>query len=195
MKLLRTLNYSIEKYGTDAVLCAAQSSISSAEAVVILIPALEDICFGNPNRIVETPEHTFQTIGIQSLLTSINFFGRVIINPRYEEEYKSYFSDKDNIQQIKTGILNLVRNRTIVTDNYEIFIQSLTFTEVDALDEIKDKIGGEGTISINSLSKETGISRPVFNNLLNKMSNTKVAEVQNMGARGTYIKIINEKLL
>lgn len=195
MKLLRTLNYSIEKYGTDAVLCAAQSNINSKEAMVILIPALEDMCFGNLNRIIETSEYIFQTYSIQNLLTVIKTFGRVIVNPRYEEEYKSYFSDKENIHQIKTGIINLVRNRTIVTDNYEIFTQSLTFTENDALDEIKDKIGSEGTISINLLSKETGISRPVFNNLLNKMSNTKVAEVQNMGAKGTYIKIINEKLL
>ena len=153
------------------------------------------MCFGNLDKVVETPEHIFQTSGIQNLLTLNKFLGRVIINPRYEEEYKCYFSDKEDVQQIKTGILNLIRDRAIVTDNYEVFTQSLTLTEVDALDEIKDKIGNEGIISINSLSKETGISRPVFNNLLNKMSNTQVAEVQNMGAKGTYIKIINQKLL
>lgn len=194
MKLVKTLNYSLSKYGEDAVLCATQAA-GGKEATIFLIPTLEDLCFGNLDRVVETEELTFQTRSIDQFLYFNKSFGRVIINPKYEEEYKCYFSDKDDTQQIKTGILNLIRNRAVVSDNYDIFMQSLTATEVDALDEIKDKIGSEGIISINSLSRETGISRPVFINLLNKMTNTKVAETSNMGAKGTYIKIINDKLV
>ena len=195
MKLVRILNYSIEKYGEDAVLCATQSTINNKEAVVFLIPTLEDLCFGNLDKVIETENHIFQTCGIEQFLYFNKYFGRVIINPKYKEEYECYFANPDDTQQIKTGVLNLIRNRVVVSDNYDIFMQSLTATEVDALDEIKDKIGSEGIISINSLSKETGISRPVFINLLNKMTNTKVAETSNMGAKGTYIKIINDKLV
>lgn len=194
MKLVKTLNYSLTKYGEDAVLCATQTT-STKEAIVFLIPTLEDLCFGNLNKVIETEALSFQTHGIDKIEYFIKSFGRVIINPKYEEEYKCYFSKADDLHQIQTGVLNLIRNRAIVTDNYDIFTQSLTPTETDALDEIKDKIGGEGIISINLLSKETGISRPIFNNLLNKMTNTQVAEIQNMGGKGTYIKIINDKLL
>ena len=194
MKLVKTLNYSLSKYGEDAVLCTAQAN-GSKEATVFLIPTLEDLCFGVVDRVVETADLTFHVRNINQLIYMSKSFGRVIVNPKYEEEYKCYFANADDTHQIKTGILNLVRNRAIATDNYEVFSQSLTPTEMDALDEIKDKIGSEGIISINSLSKETGISRPIFLNLLNKMTNTKVAETSNMGGKGTYIKIINDKLL
>ena len=79
--------------------------------------------------------------------------------------------------------------------NYQLFKNSLTFAEDEALDKIINKIHIEGIISINSLSRETGISRPVFNNLLNKLENAKLITVNNMGAKGTYIKFINQKLL
>ena len=78
---------------------------------------------------------------------------------------------------------------------YEKLKKSLTFAESDALDKIISKICRQGIISINSLSKDTGISRPVFNNLLNKLEDTNMAIVNNMGAKGTHIKFINNKLL
>ena len=87
--------------------------------------------------------------------------------------------------------INLEYNNT----NYELFKNSLTFAENEALDKIIDKIHIEGIISISSLSKETGISRPVFNHLLNKLENAKLIIVNNMGAKGTYIKFINQRLL
>ena len=35
----------------------------------------------------------------------------------------------------------------------------------------------------------------MFNNLLNKLENAKLIIVNNMGAKGTHIKFINQKLL
>lgn len=78
-------------------------------------------------------------------------------------------------------------------DAYELLDKSLTFAETEAFKQIINRIGSQGIISIINLSKETGISRPVFNNLLNKLENTKIATIQNMGNKGTYIKIIKER--
>lgn len=80
-------------------------------------------------------------------------------------------------------------------NTYEQFKQSLTLAETEGLTYIMQKIQNEGIISINALSKETGISRPVFNNLINKLENSKIIIMQNMGAKGTYIKFINQTLL
>lgn len=108
------------------------------------------------------------------------------------------------VQEIKEQILNICPEieellneleNTYNNTNYELFKKSLTFAEDEALDEIIDKIHIEGVISISSLSRETGISRPVFNNLLNKLENAKLITVNNMGAKGTYIKFINQKFL
>lgn len=108
------------------------------------------------------------------------------------------------VQEIKEQILSICPEieellneleNTYDNTNYELFKKSLTFAEDEALDEIIDKIHIEGIISISSLSRETGISRPVFNNLLNKLENAKLITVNNMGAKGTHIKFINQKLL
>ena len=108
------------------------------------------------------------------------------------------------VQEIKEQILSICPDieellneleNAYDNNNYELFKKSLTFAENEALDKIIDKIHQEGIISINSLSRETGISRPVFNNLLNKLENAKLITVNNMGAKGTYIKFINNKLL
>ena len=108
------------------------------------------------------------------------------------------------VQEIKEQILSICPDieellneleNAYDNNNYELFKKSLTFAEDEALNKIIDKIHLEGIISINSLSRETGISRPVFNNLLNKLENAKLITVNNMGAKGTYIKFINNKLL
>lgn len=76
----------------------------------------------------------------------------------------------------------------------EEFIESLTKSELMAYSTITEEIGYEGTIVISKLVKESGISRPVYNNLLAKMKEHRVAEVSNMGVKGTYINITQPEL-
>ena len=49
---------------------------------------------------------------------------------------------------------------------------------------------GEGTISISKLLEESDISRPVFKSTLNKIEKYYIAEVTNMGVKGTNIKLL-----
>ena len=50
---------------------------------------------------------------------------------------------------------------------------------------------GEGIVSISKLVEGGDYSRPVFKSVLNKMKDAEIAELTNMGVKGTHIKIID----
>ena len=64
---------------------------------------------------------------------------------------------------------------------------SLTKTEEKALIFCLEEIGDEGILSISKAIADSGISRPVFTSLLDKLARYKGAEIKNMGVKGTYI--------
>lgn len=72
--------------------------------------------------------------------------------------------------------------------DWDEFYAAITQKENDALKEIREDIGGEGYISIVKKTQKTGISRPVYDSLLKKMKAYGVAEIENKGVKGTYIK-------
>lgn len=74
------------------------------------------------------------------------------------------------------------------------FENKLTNTETRALQAIVDTIHTEGNITISKLVDETRISRPVYNNLLVKLKENNIAEVNNMGMKGTHIKFTHTLL-
>lgn len=72
------------------------------------------------------------------------------------------------------------------------FLEKLTPAEKDALKVIMTYINdGEGIVSISKLVEENNYSRPVFKGVLNKMKDMEIAELTNMGVKGTHIKIID----
>lgn len=64
---------------------------------------------------------------------------------------------------------------------------SLTKTEEKALIYVLETIGDEGVLSISQAIQGSGISRPVFTSLLDKLDRYQAAEIKNMGVKGTYI--------
>lgn len=76
----------------------------------------------------------------------------------------------------------------------EEFYSKLTNAETRAYHSIIKEIGDEGNITISKLVKDNNISRPVYNNLIVKMKDSNIANVVNMGVKGTYIKIIETQL-
>jgi hypothetical protein len=97
---------------------------------------------------------------------------------------------EEGVMQI---IYSSIVNPTIDISKKE-FFEHLTNAERKAYEAIIDEIGYEGNITISRLVEQTCISRPVYNNLITKMKELKVATVQNMGMKGTYIKITNLNL-
>ena len=78
-------------------------------------------------------------------------------------------------------------------DNIKVanILEFLTDKEKQALSIILSKFeNGEGTISISKLLEESDISRPVFKSTLNKIEKYYIAEITNMGVKGTNIKLL-----
>lgn len=74
---------------------------------------------------------------------------------------------------------------------------NLTKTEEQALNIILQNLNSdyEGNISISQLVQDSNISRPVFKNVIQKMKDSLIAEIDNQGVKGTYIKILNEDII
>lgn len=108
------------------------------------------------------------------------------------------FKENDNCKDlIKNSVIELMK--VALTDMMQLvdFNTLLTKTEKNALDIIINELenGYDGNISISNLIENSSISRPVFKNLLQKMKDNKIAEIDNQGVKGTYIKIIDGNLL
>jgi len=103
----------------------------------------------------------------------------------------------DCLDLIKQGVQEILK--IALTDNIQIedFKNKLTDLENQALKVIIDGLedGYEGIISVSQLVAASTISRPVFKSVLNKMKENLIAEVENKGVKGTYIKIIDGTLL
>ena len=112
-------------------------------------------------------------------------------------EEKDFIENEDCKYLIKEFIIELMK--IALTDMMQTtdFQTLLTKTEKNALNLILQELknGYDGNISISNLTEKSSISRPVFKNLLQKMKDNMIAEVDNQGAKGTYIKILDGNLL
>lgn len=130
----------------------------------------------------------------------INYLKQVLnkeITPSYEEL-------KNDLYELQTKAENLIVQEQTIELMEEIlfglytvgltkrkdFKKLLTQNEQKAFDIIKQYLtNGEGYISISTLTEKNSISRPVFKNVLQKMKDSKVAEVINKGVKGTFIQV------
>ena len=96
---------------------------------------------------------------------------------------------QEEIVNLFTKFLNFEKMKQI--DVYS----TLTKTEKAAARAIYAEIGIEGDISVSKMIQNTGISRPVYNSLLNTLASTHCAEIDAHGVKGTHIKIISTTLL
>lgn len=84
------------------------------------------------------------------------------------------------------------RNRTIV----QMAINSLSYSELEAMDHIFEELDGyEGLLVASRVADRAGITRSVIVNALRKLESAGVIESRSLGMKGTYIKILNERLL
>lgn len=97
-------------------------------------------------------------------------------------EAETYFKDF-----IKNVIIKANQDNTKVAN----VLEFLTDKEKQALKLILSKLNnGEGVISISKLLEESDISRPVFKSTLDKIERHCLAEITNMGVKGTKIKLL-----
>lgn len=99
---------------------------------------------------------------------------------------------------LDTGVIEILKSSFEEVPKEECskkdFLKQLTHAEERAYYSIVSEIHEEGNITISKLVEKNKISRPVYNNLLVKMKENKIANIVNMGMKGTYIKILQSEL-
>ncbi len=75
-------------------------------------------------------------------------------------------------------------------------IDSLSYSELEAVDHIFEELEGkEGLLVASKIADRVGITRSVIVNALRKLESAGVIESRSLGMKGTYIKVLNEKLI
>ena len=130
-------------------------------------------------------KHSNTVINPDELLTQMS-----ISSAKNNEEPKQI---KQLIEKITIDILQMAVTKDI---DEQYFLQCLTAKEKIALDSLLNYLDeGEGNVSIVKMIEKAGVSRPVFMGLIQKMKDHKIAEIKNMGVKGTYFHILNQNLL
>jgi transcriptional pleiotropic repressor len=78
----------------------------------------------------------------------------------------------------------------------QVALGTLSFSELNAMKHIFEELGGtEGCLVASKVADRTGITRSVIVNALRKFESAGVIESRSLGMKGTYIKVLNLKLL
>ena len=74
-------------------------------------------------------------------------------------------------------------------------IKSLSFSEKKAIVAVLKELGkNEGTIVASKVAKESEITRSVIVNAIRKFESAGIIETHSNGMKGTYIKVLNDKI-
>ncbi|WP_026893859.1 GTP-sensing pleiotropic transcriptional regulator CodY [Clostridiisalibacter paucivorans] len=75
-------------------------------------------------------------------------------------------------------------------------IGTLSYSELEAVEHIFNELeGNEGLLVASKIADRVGITRSVIVNALRKFESAGVIESRSLGMKGTYIKILNNKLM
>ncbi|EJH4295798.1 GTP-sensing pleiotropic transcriptional regulator CodY, partial [Staphylococcus pseudintermedius] len=75
-------------------------------------------------------------------------------------------------------------------------INSLSYSEKEAIDHIFEELGGkEGLLIASKVADRVGITRSVIVNALRKLESAGVIESRSLGMKGTFIKVKKEAFL
>jgi len=78
----------------------------------------------------------------------------------------------------------------------QVAMNSLSFSELEAVEHILEELKErEGLLVASKIADRAGITRSVIVNALRKLESAGVIETRSLGMKGTYIKILNERLM
>ncbi|OGX61741.1 MAG: transcriptional repressor CodY [Paenibacillus sp. RIFOXYA1_FULL_44_5] len=107
-------------------------------------------------------------------------------------EYGSTIIGMEILREHAEEIEVELRNKAIV----QVAVISLSFSETEAVEHIFEELEGkEGLLVASKIADRVGITRSVIVNALRKLESAGVIETRSLGMKGTYIKILNEKLI
>ncbi|NPV52260.1 MAG: GTP-sensing pleiotropic transcriptional regulator CodY [Firmicutes bacterium] len=74
-------------------------------------------------------------------------------------------------------------------------LDTLSYSEQEAVEHIFDELNGdEGLLVASKIADKVGITRSVIVNALRKFESAGVIESRSLGMKGTYIRVLNDKL-
>ncbi|MCK8817436.1 GTP-sensing pleiotropic transcriptional regulator CodY [Natroniella sulfidigena] len=77
-----------------------------------------------------------------------------------------------------------------------IALRSLSHLELEAVGHVFEKLDGEeGLLVTSKIADKMGIARSIIVNGLRKLESADVIESRSLGMKGTYIKVLNDKIL
>ena len=184
-------------FQTDAVITKAKNYIEKGDlfGATRLRIATEHFLNGGSMEECFRPTQSY----VKSYLESIKH-GVLEIEPKEViSEIEELINSQENVElssftnkKIKLGVINIINIGLKKKVDLEEFECELTPTEKKALSIVKENINEnkETCLSISKISETTGISRPIWKNLFSKMENQQIAEISNMGVKGTFIKFL-----
>lgn len=174
------------------------------------------------NRLLLNQDETISNIGIDNPLTSFpnemkDFFensftalvpiigggdrlGTIIVgrlNKKYTDEdlilaeYGATVIGMEILRERSEAVEEEARSKAIV----HMAITSLSYSELEAVEHIFDELKAkEGLLVASKIADRVGITRSVIVNALRKLESAGVIESRSLGMKGTYIKVLNERL-
>lgn len=180
---------------------------NNGSKLILYVPSIEELCLKDV-KVEDSIQAPFLLIDFRYFLYHNKdylyiYFNNPEINPIYQEIFDNYFvrykekilkQDNYIIRDIVMRIFKLSFSYEDIFVDYmtkQEFFSRLTKQEQSAFQSIVDSIGDEGEVIISKMVDKYKISRPVYNNLLAKIKECKIATIESKGIKGTHIKIIN----
>ncbi len=106
-------------------------------------------------------------------------------------EYSATIVGMEMLRAMQDEIADETRKKAVV----QLAIGTLSYSELEAVEHIFEELNGsEGLLVASKIADKVGITRSVIVNALRKFESAGVIESRSLGMKGTYIKILNEKL-
>ena len=181
-----------EPYKYYGLFFAHDKNDGTITSVAFKFPTFEEMCCDDP--------YIEKTVTIENNLIYILdmrlYFDENYVPLTTYRIFNSYYPKVEADNCTREQVANLFTKFFSFEKMKQIDVYStLTKTEKAAARAIYAEIGSEGDISVSKMIQNTGISRPVYNSLLNTLANTHCAEIDAHGVKGTHIKIISPILL
>ena len=107
-------------------------------------------------------------------------------------EYSATIVGLEMLRAMQEEIADETRKKAVV----QLAIGTLSYSELEAVEHIFEELNGsEGLLVASKIADKVGITRSVIVNALRKFESAGVIESRSLGMKGTYIKILNEKLM
>ena len=181
-----------EPYRYYGLFFAHDKNDGTISSVAFKFPTFEEMCCNDP--------HIEQTVTIENNLIYILdmrlYFDNNYVPLTTYRVFNTYYPQVEANDCKREDMVNLFMKFLSFEKMKQVDVYStLTKTEKAAARAIYAEIGSEGDISVSKMIQNTGISRPVYNSLLNTLANSHCAEIDAHGVKGTHIKIISPTLL